>query len=269
MIFSLLEKKLKEIAPPELGFMDDLYGLQLGSKLKDRSIKKILVCLDPTKKVIIEAIKQKIHFIISHHGITHQPKLYFDDSVLEQIKLCALHDIDLFVIHSAWDAAEGGISESFAKTLGLDITNVLCFPDREMTLPIGRICCPIQSQLTLQGILNNIKRHLHVQNIQYCGKLQDKVEKIGVVGGKGLHEEDVKIIVENGCDTFITGEVSYSVWLMAQKLNLKLITTTHYASEIPGMKNLARILSLTFPLDEIVFFPSDDPISYYREDKNA
>ena len=41
------------------------------------------------QQVILEAIKQKIHLIISHYGLTHCPLLYWNDLVLDQIKLLA------------------------------------------------------------------------------------------------------------------------------------------------------------------------------------
>ena len=72
MLYSMLFQKIKELAPPENGLSDDLYGLQFGSVLnsEDFNLHKVIVCLDPTKQVILEAIKQKIHLIISHHGLT-------------------------------------------------------------------------------------------------------------------------------------------------------------------------------------------------------
>lgn len=265
----MLKEKLREIAPPELGIKNDLYGLQFGSELKDRNLKKIIICIDPTKQVILEAVKRKAHLIISHHGFMENRNEYLNDEVLDQIKLLSMNDIDLFVIKSAWDAASGGISESLTKLLGLNIEQPLHILDYGVLKPIGRIGSPILGTLTFYSFLKNIKRHLNVPTLQYWGNLEDSVNMVGIIGGIGLNEPMIKKFRKLGCDTAVTGDISYLGWLLARKLNLKIVSTTHYVSEELGMKNLARILSLVFPRDEIIYLASHDPISYLLEDKNS
>jgi dinuclear metal center YbgI/SA1388 family protein len=265
MLYSMLKAKLKKIAPPENGISDDLYGLQFGAESEDRNIRKIVVCLDPTKEIIIKAKKINAHLIISHHGITHKPILYFNEQIFNQIKLLALANVDLFVIHSAWDAAIGGVSESFAKSINLQIVDNFNYNDHGKEKPIGRIGTPLQEKTTLKTFLSNIRRHLHIKSLQYSGNLTSIVSRVAIIGGRGVNEEQVVNAHLHQCDTIITGEVTYPEWLLAKKLHLNLITTSHYISENPGMKNLAKLLSLAFPRDEITFFDSNNPISIFYE----
>ena len=87
MLFSLLFNKLKELIPPENGLLDDFYGLQYGSLLRNYNIHKIVLCLEPTKEIIIKAISLKANLIISHHGLITKPIISINDSLLDQIKL--------------------------------------------------------------------------------------------------------------------------------------------------------------------------------------
>ena len=57
MLFSMLKEKLHKIIPHQNGMTGDLYGLQFGSNNSDRSIRKIIVCLDPTLNIIMQTHK--------------------------------------------------------------------------------------------------------------------------------------------------------------------------------------------------------------------
>ena len=260
----MLEEILRtEIAPPENGWKKDVYGLQVGNLLKDKSLRKIIVCLDPTKSVIMEAIKQKAHLIISHHGLTHQPLLYFNDEVIDRIALLTRTGISLFVVHTAWDAAPGGVSETLAKIAGMDVVNMLNMDDHGHDKPIGRIGVPFREGITVKETALALKRHLQLESVQIGGNLDAIIKKAAIVGGKGLRDDWIRSVLKKGCDTYITGEYTYPEYLMARTLGLNLIATSHYKSEKIGMKSLQMILALKFPRDEFIFFETGDPIQHF------
>ncbi|MHA1646069.1 MAG: Nif3-like dinuclear metal center hexameric protein [Promethearchaeota archaeon] len=258
----MLEDQLQKIAPQELGISGDLYGLQFGSHLQDQSLHKIFLSLDPSIQVIKEVIKQKGHILITHHGFTHSSKLYINDEILEQVQLLSGYGIRLFVVHSAWDAAQGGVSESFAKAIGLDLIDNFNFQDGGGLKPIGRIGVPIQENCDLNHLIQTIKRNLHLPMLQVHGELNTPVKRVVVIGGRGIHESELIKVREAECDTLVTGELTYPEFLMARKLGINLITTSHYESEKLGMMSLQRILALIFPRDEFYYIESGNPISY-------
>jgi dinuclear metal center YbgI/SA1388 family protein len=260
----MLFKKIKELAPPENGLSGDLYGLQFGSILnsEDFNIHKIIVCLDPTIQVITEAIKQKIHLIISHHGIIHRPILNWNDLVLDQIKLLASNNIRLFVMHTAWDAAPEGVSETYAKTAGLNLEGPFYFHENGERKPIGRIGVPFQENTTIRDVCESLKRHLQLSHVQIVGDPDFVIKKAVVVGGKGLKADFITDVLNAGADTFITGEFTYADSLSAKALGLNLIATSHHSSEKIGMERLQQLLAVTFPRDEFIFVDSDDPSTF-------
>ena len=69
MCVRLLEiiKYLEQIAPKNLAEDYDNVGLIIGGKEKD--IKRVMVCLDVTLKVVNEAVEKDVDLIISHHPI--------------------------------------------------------------------------------------------------------------------------------------------------------------------------------------------------------
>jgi dinuclear metal center YbgI/SA1388 family protein len=260
MLQSQLLQKLREIAPPDNGMRDDLYGIQFGTTLKNPVIHTIVICLDPTKAVIKEAIKLKSHFIISHHGLTHNGLLYLNDLYVERISLLAANQISLFVMHTAFDAATEGISEVYAKMAGLNMTGNFYFNDGPKKKPIGRIGTPFRENLTLKSVAENLKRHLNLDRIRILGDMNTPIKRAAVVAGKGLRVDLIPEILQQECDTFITGEITYPEMIAARELGLNIIETSHYKSEKIGMENLCKMLTTTFPRDEFIFVESDEPM---------
>jgi dinuclear metal center YbgI/SA1388 family protein len=263
MLFSLLLKKLAEISPPENGLQKDLFGVQYGSIVKDMNLHKIVICLDPTKEVIVEAAKLNSHLIISHHGLTHRPVLNFNDEIVNRINLLAMNQISLFVMHTAWDAAPEGISEVLTKYAGLKIVDNFYFDDRGRKKPIGRIGVPLQENTTVKSIGESLKRHLKLDGYQIGGNPDAIVKRAAVAGGHGLGVGMGADVLKAGCDTYISGEFKYPEYLMAAELGFNLIATSHYKSEKIGMENLQKILSLEFPRDEFVFIETEDPVKLF------
>ena len=62
---------LNELADVRLAEKWDNVGLMLGNYNKE--VKKVLVCLDVTTKVVKEAIDKKINLIVSHHPLIFKP----------------------------------------------------------------------------------------------------------------------------------------------------------------------------------------------------
>ena len=70
--------------------------------------------------------------------------------------------------------------------------------------------------------------------------------------------------IRAGCDTFVTGEARFHSVLEAQSRGINLVLTGHFASERPGVEQLAKELARQFP--DMESFPSDndrDPLTLF------
>jgi len=126
MIAEDLIKYVENWAPPGAAWERDNVGLQVGdSKAK---IKNILLALDLSKKVVLEAIKKNCNFIFTHHPFIFNPikKLDFSkDPKAEIIKLSVQKNLTVFSAHTNLDFTKGGVSFELAKTLHLKNVNFL------------------------------------------------------------------------------------------------------------------------------------------------
>ncbi len=259
MLLQQLISKLETIAPEENGFPNDVYGLQFGLKLTmDRfNVTKTIIALDPTEFAIAKAIKEKANLLITHHGLTHVPIMNFNDDILTKFSLLAQHRIQVYTIHTAWDAAPSGVTESLAKRVGLEIERPFLMYHRHNSShgkPLGRICKPYNSTITVEKLASEVKRKLGVPYCQVFGKLDKYVTQVAVSGGKGFTTRGIWTAVEDGCDCLLTGEITYKEENLAETFDIPIITAGHYATEFPGMESLQKILTLECPRDEFILF---------------
>lgn len=262
-ITDFLEKK---IAPKSFAFINDIHGIQFGPKFEDRNIKKIMITLDPSLNAIIEGVKQKVSLIISHHGLIHTPTKHFHENLIKKFYLLSSARIILFVINTAFEAAQNGISEIIANRLSLKIENLFELKDTSgKEIPLGRICTPERylnntKPFLLEDLINRIKKNLNLRYIKYIGKLDDEINKICII--ENVSKNSLLNALKLNCDCMLTRDTQYETALIARDLNLDLILTPHFNSEIIGMKELYKILSIEFPRDFFIFFDSNDPFSY-------
>jgi len=256
MIIADLIKELESLAPQSMGKTGDIYGLQYGEAigLNERVVEKVLICVDPTMKALQEAEANNIHFIISHHGIMHSPSMHFNDDLLGQMYFLASKHISLFVIHTPWDSAQNGVTESFATKANLQILENLPYPDSGKEKFLGRIAQPIIENTTFGALAKNLKRTMNIPCVKLHGDVDQKITKVAVAGGKSISGKILIKAKNLGANLFLCGECSHPDVLQARALKMGIIETTHYASEAEGMKSLKRILSLRFPNNEFIFY---------------
>jgi dinuclear metal center YbgI/SA1388 family protein len=120
-----ISQVLEVWAPKELAWERDNVGLQIGDE--KRRVKKILLSLDCSKRVIEEAKKKEIDLIICHHPLFFHPL----KSVQKQTRTGAMvvelakREIAVYSAHTNLDVTTNGVSVALAETIGLQNINVL------------------------------------------------------------------------------------------------------------------------------------------------
>ena len=89
-----------------------------------------------------------------------------------------------------------------------------------------------------------VKERLHANGLRYCDGGRP-VQRIAT--GCGSCGEYLTDAVQAGCDTFITGDVKYSVMIDALGQGINLIDAGHYPTENPIVTKLHQKLSARFP----------------------
>jgi len=118
---------LESIAPP--AFQEDYDNAGLITGMHNWDCTGVLVTLDATEEVILEAKRQQCNLVVAHHPIVFRGlkkingKNYVEKAIITAIK----NDIAIYAIHTNLDNVMQGVSGKMAEVLGLQDLHILSF----------------------------------------------------------------------------------------------------------------------------------------------
>ncbi len=231
-IYELLNRN----APVETRLDFDNVGLLVGAP--EWEADTALLSLDITGPVIREARELGAKLVISHHPLFFELKTLGsgEPQGRKAMELLAAR-IAAICMHTNLDAAEGGVNDALASALGVE--DAVPF-EPENILRRGTLREPCD----LPGFLALVKERLGCAGLRYVqGK--DPVYR-GAVGG-GSFGSMLEEAAGAGCDTFVTADVKYDVFLRAKELGISLIDAGHFNTENVVIPVLRDWLSQAFP----------------------
>jgi dinuclear metal center YbgI/SA1388 family protein len=259
---SLLSEKF---SPKIFKLTSEIYGLQYDQNRGNKVIKRIMLTIDLSIEALHFAVKNKVNLIISHHSLTRDPIKVFNQNLIKKLTMLTKYPISIFVLNSSFMGAEGGVSETIAQALYLNIEKTFEIKNyKGVKVPIGRICTPKNylkkdQKMSLEQLLKRIKTNLELAHVLYVGNLKKNINKICIVGGNIPNIKYLRKALNFDCDCFISGNIEYRDAIFGRDLGLTLIEVSLYKIEILALKRLSNILSLEFPYVEFILFESGDP----------
>ena len=204
-------------------FDQNAIGLAIGDG--EIEVSGIMLTLDLTKEVVLEALKNNCNLIISHHPFLFNPiqKVIFKSEKGEVIKLMCENNLSLYSMHTNLDVGEGGVNDVLASLLSLNEIKII---NDEASLGnylrYGKI-----ETTTLRELALIVKEKFHLTGVRVLGNLDKKIKTVGVVGGSGAHPSDIMTAVKAGVDCYITGEVHLNNSQTASFYGLSMIEVNH------------------------------------------
>ena len=237
---------IDSLAPFETQMDFDNAGLLVGRECAN--VETVLVSLDITTPVIREAVSMGAQLIVAHHPVIFNPIKRVSDADMtgEKVLMLAENRIGAICAHTNLDAAQGGVNELLAKKLGLDDL-VHLHPDGEdregRTYGIGRVGS-LATPLDTKVFAEMVKRKLNAAGVRYMD-VGKPVCRVAVGGGScGSMLRDA---VAAGCDTFVTADVKYDVFLAAKERGINLLDAGHFATEDIVTQPLVDLIQAAFP----------------------
>lgn len=207
-------KFLDEKIPESMALDFDNVGL-MGKYNLDLDIKSIKIFMDLWPE------DDKIN--TSSLIITHHPPLFEPET-------------PTYTIHSNWDIIDGGANDALAETLNLDVTDYF---DNETN--IGRVCKFNSTFGKLKQIILDNFDDVKIVNMPNDEK---EINNIGIISGFGLkNPKYVKLAEERKLDLLISGDLCQETAILAKNLQITLIDLGHHESEVPGLYQLAQVLT--------------------------
>ena len=255
-----VERAIYQLAPEELAMEGDNVGLLLGRP--EREVLRILVALDVTEAVAEEAEKLGANLIVAHHPVMNcawsPVQTVRDDNPQGRLLLRLLEGgIAAICMHTNLDRAEGGVNDALAARLGLERVEKL--PGGDGVLRVGEL----PEEMPLPAFLQWVKAAIAPNGVRFADGGR-RIRRVAVGGGAcGGY---LAAAAENGCDAFVTSDLSYHQFVDARAKGINLVDAGHFPTEDPICEKIVEYLAGRFPELQIQKSASHrEAIQYYVE----
>jgi dinuclear metal center YbgI/SA1388 family protein len=210
-------REMEALAPPALA--EEFDAGRIGLVVEGKPEVETACCaLDATPRVVREAIRAGAEMLVVHHTPLWTPVTALTGQTAALMRQILLAHLNLYVMHTNFDRATGGVNDALADLLSLeDITRMSLGLTGTCTIPVGEISRRLGGNLRVWGRL-------------------DTLHRLALVGGSGFDPAIMAEAVALGADAFLSAELKHSV---ARHAPLACIEATHYALEAPAMQQLA------------------------------
>jgi dinuclear metal center YbgI/SA1388 family protein len=242
-----LLEALDEIAAFGLAEQWDNVGLMLGEP--NRSIKGILIALDPTEEVLDEAQEIGADCIITHHPLIFHPlkAIYTDQPIGRFLRQALENEISVIGCHTNLDQAAGGVNDVLAASLGMQGSRPLVPLDKGVaggaTLGFGRVGY-LADPLSPEAFIGYLCDLFKLPVLRVAGKLPEEISIVAVCGGSG--SDLAAAAYDSGAHVYVTGEVKHSTARWAEAIGFCIIDAGHFATENPVVESLVEVLQGLF-----------------------
>ena len=167
--------------------------------------------------------------------------------------------VSVYSPHTAFDSAADGINQHLAEALGLREIRPLrplgggaaeSAPQTSVvddattaTIGAGRFGA-LPAAVTLREFNQHVKVALGVDHLQYVGDEEQRIERVAVACGAAA--EFLLDAARHDCEVLLTGEARFHACLEARSRGLALVLPVHYATERPGVEDLAGRIGEAF-----------------------
>ena len=219
---------LNKLADIKLAEKWDNVGLMLGNF--NSEVKKVLICLDVTTKVVNEAILNNVDLIVSHHPLIFKPlkSLNFTvDFKSNIIKNLIKNDISVISFHTNLDSATFGLNDFLAKKLDLKNINILFEHEIYKDAGLGRIG-ELSEEFTQEKFIAYIKEKFNLKNVSAVLGNNNKIKTVALLGGSGA--DFIYTLPE--VDAYLTGDIGYHAALDAMEMQKNIIDVGHFTEHL-------------------------------------
>ena len=242
-------------------YLDELLELELWKKIDvslnglqiegAETISRIAFAVDASEQTFRMCLEAAAQMLIAHHGLFWGKPLPVAGTHRRRVKLLLDSDISLYVAHLPLDFhPQIGHCSSIARTLGLEIKDNLTM---ESGMAVGTLA-HAPEPLDLSHFVSSVDSLLDTKS-RLLPFGREKIQRVGIISGYGSKILDESL--SKKIDVFLTGESSHTLYHFAREFGVNVIFAGHYATELPGLKELASHLAAHFTLEtEILQAPT-------------
>ncbi len=193
---------LEEKAPLALQESYDNCGLQTGDP--SRECTGVILCVDPTPDVVMEAVQSGCNLVVSHHPLIFRglKRITGATPVEKAVELSIRHGVAVYSLHTCLDNAPEGVSRRMAAMLGLEEVEAL---DAESGAgAVGTLSSPMRCE----DFLREVKRVFGAPVVRHSAfEGHGIIRRVALCGGAG--GSLLPLAVAAHADVMVTADVRY------------------------------------------------------------
>jgi len=212
MLCRELIEKLEELAPRSLACDWDNPGFLAGRG--DKKIKKVLVALDATDRVVEQAVLEHADFIS------------------RRIVTLLQADISYFAMHTNFDAAPGCMADLAAKRLEIQEGQPLEITGEVNGIPVGiGKAGRLAESVSLDTLAEQVKQVFELPFVLVYGEkaVGEKVSRVAVSPGAG--GSMIRYALQQKAEVLVTGDIGHHDAIDAAAQGMAVIDAGHYGLE--------------------------------------
>lgn len=215
-----------------------LNGLQVDSP---REIGRVAVAVDAARATVEAAVAWGADLLLVHHGLFWDGNQPVTGRRYRRLKAILDADLAVYAAHLPLDVhPEVGNNAVLARELGIEPRGSFA---EYKGMPIG-----VWGELeTTRGELAERVARVLGGPVHVVAGGPERIRRVGVItGGAG---DEVGAAARAGLDAFVTGEGKHHNFFDAEEGGINLFLGGHYATEVWGVRALARHLEERFGLE--------------------
>ena len=237
----------------------DNVGLLIGNS--DEIIKKAIITIDTTEKVIDEAIRNNCNLVITFHPLIFNGlKNITQQTYVEKIVFKAIqNNVNIYAIHTNLDNNPKGVNYKICQKMELNNTKFL-ISKNEGAFGMGMIG-ELNKEFSELDFFNFLKSKMNIKNIKHSPFIGKKIKKVAVLGGSGSFAIENAIAEEADC--YLTSDLKYHDYFKADN-KILLADIGHYESEQFTKELILDFLNKKIPKFACIISKSNtNPVNYF------
>lgn len=241
---------LDKTAPFDTQMDFDNAGFLVGDR--EVEVSRVMVALDVTGDVALEAGRKKCQLIVSHHPLIFHPlkSVVPQDPIQAVVAQLLRRGMAVISAHTNLDVVPGGVNDVLMDVLGVKTLGILePMGSREGLgdYGLGR-WGELPQPEEPKAFAARVKKALGTRSVRAVAGT-GPVKRVAVCGGAG--GDMVELAASMGMDAYVTADVKHHEFLAAQALGITLLDAGHFATEDPAMDVLAQRLAEAFAPDGV------------------
>lgn len=211
-------------------------GLQIEGQ---DEVTALITAVTPSLDVIQEAVERGATALLTHHALLSDYSCRTITGVhKKKIELLVKHNISLFSYHLPLDAHEKfGNNALLCRLLGVVTLEPFVF---ERGMSIG---WKGELHREREEMFSLIKEKINPSAL-ILPFGPDIIRRIGVVSGGA--QNNISDAIREGCDLYLTGEVSEHTYYIAKEEGIHFVAGGHHATEVFGVRELGEHIAQKF-----------------------